>query len=144
MRITYYIAAVLAMFWCVASCTAEDRQTRRPLPSYKEFVSSHAFPYTAPLKRQQHLKKNYSQLSVGLTQSEVEAALGSPDWIEELYSKSKSPGFLGWSWVYVFEKPDPRLTNLKKDKTIQIVFDPAGRARWIVSNLEGLAGIGGP
>src|SRR5580693_6373865 len=40
-------------------------------PSYKDFVSTHTFPYIAPPERQKRLRQDYSLLSVGLTKAEV-------------------------------------------------------------------------
>ena len=73
-----------------------------------------------------------------MTKTQVEEILGKPDCASKNYSKSKEPGFLGWSWRYFFEKPDPKLTNLKLDKSIQVFFNKNGKTKWIISNIDGL------
>ena len=129
-----------------AFCMAEDQQVSQHTadnhPSYKEFVSSHTFPYQAPLERENRLRQNYSRLTLELTKAQVEEILGEPDYASKIYSKSKEPGFLGWHWEYFFEKPNPKLRNLKLDKSIQVFFNTNGKTNWITSNVEGLGDIG--
>jgi hypothetical protein len=129
-------------------CTAKEHQVSQNVtdnhPSYKEFVSSHTFPYQAPPERQNQLRKNYPRLTLEMTKAQVEEVLGVPDFASKIYSKSKEPGFLGWNWTYFFEKPDPKLTNLKLDKSIEVSFKTNGKTNWIKSNVEGLSDIGSP
>jgi hypothetical protein len=127
-------------------CTPKEQHVSHNLtdnhPSCKEFVSSHKFPYQASPERQDQLRNNFSRLTSGLTKAQVEQILGEPDCASIIYSKSKQPGFLGWSWTYFFEKPDPKVTNLKSDKSIEIFIKTNGKAHRITSSVEGLADSG--
>ena len=111
-------------------------------PSYKDFVSTHTFPYVASPERQNHLRQNYSLLSIGLGKAEVLEILGEPDYSQQGWSKEVPREYKESNWTYFFEKPDPNFTNLKSDKNIEVFFDPHDRVYWIVSNVEGLGEIG--
>jgi len=107
--------------------------------TYDQFVSAHTFPYIAPEERQRQLRQNYSQLSIGLTKTEVSVILGEPDYSKMLYSKGPTPWrFMGSSWNYFFEKPDPIGTNIKTDKNIHVFFGADGKTKRITTNIEGL------
>jgi hypothetical protein len=64
--------------------------------------------------------------------------------VQYIYPKAAASGPLGCSWVYVFAKDDPDLTNQSRDKGVSVIFDDAGLVRWIASSVEGMADIGGP
>jgi outer membrane protein assembly factor BamE (lipoprotein component of BamABCDE complex) len=133
---------------CLAGCGTHQQPipatVADDMPSYETFVSANSFPYVAPSERRTHLTQNYSQLSIGLTKSEVANILGKPDYSQPSSTKTATPGYIGSSWTYFLEKPDAHLTNLKKDKTIEVFFDISGKTHWIVSNIEGLKEIGKP
>lgn len=114
------------------------------MPKYVDFVATHSFPYIAPSQRQSILRRNYARLSAGLTKQEVFKILGEPDYSRSHYTKRSPPRYIGSGWKYFFEKPDPLLVNVKKDKQIQVFFDIKGKTHWIVSNAEGLNEIGEP
>jgi hypothetical protein len=108
------------------------------MPNYDAFVSTHSFPYVAPPEKQTELTQNYSKLSIGLTKTQVATILGKPDCSQPSNTKQATPGYIGSSWTYFFEKPNPNLTNLKLDKSIEIFFAINGKTYWIVSNVQGL------
>ena len=141
------VGFILLGFLCSSSNLAAESNTR-PVddhkPTYDEFVSTQTFPYVAPTERQIRIKQNYSRLSTGLTKNQVTELLGEPDYSQQVYSKAKSPGYLGSSWTYFFEKPNPNIANIKRDLAVQIFFDINGRTHWIVSNMKGLNDIGAP
>jgi hypothetical protein len=122
----------------------EIHQTGKP--TYENFVSSHSFPYIASQERQTQIIKNYSKLTVGLTEADIIALLGEPDCADPLYTKAPPPNmeYLGFRWTYFIEKPDPNLSNLKKDITVEVYFDTNSKTDWIVSNVDGLYEIGRP
>ena len=68
--------------------------------------------------------------------------MGEPDYSQQLSSKAKSPGYLGTSWTYFFEKHNPNISNLKRELAMQVFFDINQRTSWIVSNVKGLNEIG--
>ena len=147
--ICHYISIILGVtLSLLVGCNIHQGQIKQPVadnkPTYKDFVSTHTFPYVAPLEKQTYLKHNYSRLSVGFTKHEVNKILGEPDYSQPIYSKITPPGYLGSSWTYFFEKPNPNLTSLKEDKSIQILFDAIDKTHWITSNVEGLNEIGNP
>ncbi len=134
-----YFTSIILMTGCY-----EIHQTGKP--SYQDFVSSHSFPYIASQERQAQIIEKYSQLTVGLTEADVFALLGEPDCAEPLYTKAPPPNmeYLGFRWIYYLEKPNPNLTNLKKDIAVQIYFNTESKTDWIVSNIDGLDEIGSP
>lgn len=141
------IPIALAILW-LSGCGTHQQPipatVADDMPSYEAFVSAHSFPYVASAERQTHLTQNYSQLSIGLTKSEVANILGKPDCSQPSHTKTATPGYIGSSWTCFIEKPDANLTNLKLDKTIKVFFDINGKTDWIVSNIEGLEEIGKP
>ena len=145
--VSIFVGIILLGFLCSCSNLAAESNTRHVddnKPNYDEFVSTQTFPYVAPTERQTRIKQNYSRLSTGLTNYQVVEILGEPDYSQQVYSKAKSPGYLGSSWTYFFEKPNPNITNLKRDLVVQVFFDINDRTRWIVSNVKGLNKIGTP
>ena len=113
-------------------------------PSYEAFEAGHVFPYAASSARRNQIKTNYGQLRVGLRRDEVARLLGEPDCSEIMFSKGPRDEYLGRAWTYYLDKPNPKMVNLKDDKTVEVFFDPAGKVHWVVSNVEGLAEIGSP
>lgn len=151
MRPERTIVVSIALCALAVACVREPCLPTQPevlrddKPTYDEFVATHAFPYIAPEERQERVQLNYSTLSVGLSKAEVEAVLGKPDCSGSLVTKGPPPcRYLGSSWTFFFEKPDPNLTNLKTDKSIQVFFDTSGTLHWAVSNIKGLEEIGSP
>jgi hypothetical protein len=145
--VSIFAGFILLGFFCYCSNLAAESSARivdDNKPNYEELVAAHTFPFVAPTERQIRIKQNYSRLAIGLTKAQVVEILGEPDYSQQVYSKSKSPGYLGSSWIYVFEKPNPNITNLKRDLAVQVFFDIKGRTHWIVSNIKGLNNIGSP
>jgi hypothetical protein len=112
-----------------------------PQTTYSEFVAAHQFPYRADPDRIAGIRQNFDSLSPGLDMARVLSCVGGPDFVQHLYSKGPSPGLIGASWVYVFEKQDPKLTNVFHDLTIEVFFDKTGRVFKIFSNIDGLTPI---
>jgi hypothetical protein len=113
-------------------------------PSYEAFAATHSFPYSASSERRERIARTYSRLRVGLSKAEVATILGDPDYSEQMRSKGPRDEYLGTSWTYLLEKPNPRIANEKLDKMVGVFFDPSGKVDWVVSNIEGLVEIGKP
>lgn len=113
-------------------------------PSYEAFVAAHTFPYSAPSEKRDRITRNYSRLQLGLNKVEVATILGDPDLSRQMRSKGPRDEYIGTSWTYYLEKPNPNDSNFKLDKSVEIFFDPTGKVHWVVSNIEGLAEIGQP
>jgi hypothetical protein len=113
--------------------------------SYKGWVNKHSFPYKASNERKERILKNYSVLKVGFSQGQAESLVGKPDFSQASAGKGPGQGYIGSSWTYYFLKPDPNITNLKKDIGIHIFFDTSGNIKWVVpTNVDGLSEIGKP
>lgn len=142
------IVVCLGSLLIILGCRHNPTPTTQPVadhkPSYEDFVSTHTFPYIASPERQAHLRQNYSRLSVGLVKDQVLEILGEPDYSSQEWSKQMPRQYIGSNWTYFFEKPDYNLTNLEKDKSIEVYFDASDGAHWIVSNVEGLKEMGSP
>jgi hypothetical protein len=131
----------------VGEIEAVDRQMaadKDDKPSYEAFVAANRFPYSAPSEKKDRITKNYNRLRVGLSKAEVATILGDPDCSDQMRSKGPKDYYVGTSWTYFLEKPNPSSSNLKLDKTVEVFFDPTGKVDWVVSNIEGLAEIGPP
>ncbi len=147
----FLLVCLLVFGWLVKKNSDETEAVEKAMaadkddkPSYEAFVAAHTFPYSATSEKRDHITKNYSRLRVGLSKSEVATILGDPDCSEQECSKGPREEYLGTSWTYYFEKPNPNLVNLIHDKTVEIFFDPTGKVHWVVSNIEGLEEIGKP
>jgi len=108
------------------------------LRTYKQWRESVRFPYTAPGVRRERIVKSYERVAVGSTKEEFVAALGEPDFEEELYPKEPNRPCRGYAFTYYFEKPQDVVNDIR-DKRIEAFFSPAGRATWIASNVSGLS-----
>jgi len=113
------------------------------MPNYEAFKGSHVFPFFASFQSKSQIINNYNSLHVGLSKIEVQEILGSPHYSMQLGAKKKYT-YLGSTWVYFFEKPDPNLVNQYNDKSLQLFFGPYGKLSWVSSNIDLLLDISSP
>ena len=134
-----------SMLPAVAGFDDGDENTRPealfPQTTYSEFVAAHPFPYRADSGRIARIRRNFVDILEGLDMERVLVRIGDPDYIQHLYSKGPRPGFIGTSWIYVFEKQSPKQTNVFHDLTVEVFFDTTNRVARIFSNIDGLTPI---
>lgn len=140
------LAQLVTALCVLISCLSNAQNNYQAEPAaYEKWVSSNSFPYQAPELRKNIIIKNYGALKEGQSKAQVMGQLGSPDFSNEMFGKGPGQRYIGTSWSYVLEKPDPNLTNIKRDIVIQIYFDHSGRLKWASpSNVVGLTEIGKP
>jgi hypothetical protein len=104
----------------------------------------------SPIRKKQ-ITENFDKIKIGMTKSEVEKLLGSPD-VEERFRTPKvtpqnnldAKKRCGYRWVYLFSKTDVNLADMK-DEAIFLSFDDAGKLTWVApQNVKGLKEKGSP
>ena len=103
--------------------------------TYQQWEGSVSFPYTAPQIRRERIVNNIEKIGVGSTNEEVVAALGEPDYEQEMYPKEPNRPCIGYEFMYYLEKPED-LANEIHDKRIEAFFSPAGKTTKIFSNIS--------
>ena len=146
MRILASFYSLLVVAVILGGCERRDASRECPhdsgMKTYDQWRDSINFPYTASQVRKERITKNYDRLRVGSTKDEFVAALGEPDYEQELYPKESNRS-CGYAFMYYFEKPED-VVNEIRDKKIEAFFSAAGKATWIVSNIGGLSEKGSP
>jgi hypothetical protein len=102
--------------------------------TYQQWEESVSFPYAAPQIRKERIVKNVEKIKVGSTKEEVVAALGEPDYEQEMPPKEPNRPCIGYALTYNLEKAE-NLAN-EHDKRVEAFFSPAGEATKIFSNIS--------
>ena len=114
--------------------------------NFDKFLNSITnFPYNAPAKHQEHLKKNYPKLKIGMTKSEVINILSSPSAEFFTYTKAGEKNtFKRSSWVYYLSRQEHNLAS-RNDAVLFLYFDELEQLYWsIPDNIESLTPLGKP
>ena len=120
------IPIVLAVVFSSCSCADVPKGQRTET---QFFASLHGEPYEAPVDRRQRVSSNFERLAVGLTEGDVTALLGEPDFVVPL--NDPIFGCKGYAWPYYFRVSHPPLGN-ENDARVEIFLDCDGRVRWAV------------
>jgi hypothetical protein len=106
------------------------------LPTFTEWREGKIFPYRMQAERQKILRDGYSQLHIGMVASEVEAAIGKPDWAGPAPSNV---------CVWEYDLVRPGVSGYEKG-TFRILFVEIGADRKLLrtlpKNIQGLHSIG--
>ena len=135
--------ALLMLTWCMG-CNPTQTSLIPPVSdgkaTYEQFVQKNSFPHTISEQRKMLILDKYNKLQIGMTKQDVSSLIGDPDFSTYLYTKEYPGEYLGTHWTYYFKKINPNLTNLKLDLSVNVFFDTADKAHWIVAdNIESLA-----
>ncbi|GLQ87138.1 hypothetical protein GCM10007898_07040 [Dyella flagellata] len=118
---------------------------RDAYPDARAFLSSiKRYPYVASMERAARITAGAKELRRCMTKGEVGASLGAPDYAEVSYGpKGPNARWLGSSWVFYISKRSDDV-NLN-DPRLEVFFDTANRAQWIVpAGIEGVNVLGAP
>lgn len=138
---TLLFCLIINSIACNRQSISDGRKTR------EQFISSvRSFPYRASDERKARLVENYPKLSVGMSKSQIAAALGEPDYSSFVAGKAlMNYKGRGSEWVYCLYSNHPFVGTSPNDEHITIFFDLDDRARWIIpEGLRGLEQIGQP
>jgi hypothetical protein len=101
-------------------CDARNSKYR----NYDQFRTSIRLPYTSDLSLERWMRQ-YDTVRAGMSESEVEIILGTPDYARCDVSKLGDK-FVGSTWHYAVAVPQD-VTNDSQNSGIQIVFGPDGK-----------------
>jgi len=146
MRLLTPSCSFLLVILLVGGCEA-SRRTKcahdANMRTYEQWRDSVRFPYAASEVRKEQIVRNFDRVGVGSTKQDFVAALGEPDFEEEMYPKEPDRPCIGYALTYYLEKPAD-VVNEKRDKRIEAFFSPDGKATWITTNISGLTEKGSP
>ena len=112
-------------------------------PTVEQFQRAvHKFPYVAPPQRAAMILAGLARVKHCANKAAVRSLFGEPDF-GRAPRDAKGPGdkWIGSSWVYYLSKMGAG-TN-RSDSRVEVFFDTANRAIWIVpSRVEGAREIG--
>ncbi len=120
LRLTLAFGAFLAFVvstrgQTVSSCSPE-------VPRYAEWSASRHFPYERGAAKEQEMAAKLSQLTLGLSEQQVKAMVGSPDFAND---GSLQPNAIACSWFYVFEDQGPTTDPMDK-QVVALGFSDKG------------------
>ena len=147
MRLLIPGCSFLLLTLLVDGCRRHDASAECPhdagMRTYEQWRESVKFPYVASQIRKGQIVKNFDRVGVGSTKQDFVAALGEPDFEEEMYPKELNRPCIGYVLTYYLEKPEDMVNEIR-DKKIEAFFSPAGKAHWITTNISGLTEKGSP
>ena len=112
-------------------------------PTVEQFQRAvQKFPYVAPPERATMILAGLARVKHCANKATVRSLLGEPDF-GRASRDAKGPGdtWIGSSWVYYLSKMDAG--SNRSDSRVEVFFDTANRAIWIVpSRVEGAREIG--
>ena len=115
--------------------------------SFSQFIAGiESFPYQAEQRKVSRVKEGFKLLSVGMTKSDVEKAMGKPDSEELEYSRTnKDKELIGSTWGYYLKRTEPELANPSSDEAVFLYFKLNDELYWAQpENVVGLETLGGP
>jgi len=116
--------AIIGMVALLTGCTVS-----KPTP-----LQGRAYPYVAPPERQAEIRNGMAKLTIGMTPADVEALMGKPDEVHELYDRIKNAKPVGYTWWFIIQrKADSGSVAEKAEKLVRVSFnlkDTVTRVDW--------------
>ena len=100
--------AVLLIVLCgqAQDSASAQRRCNARFGDYSDFAKSHDFPYRVSSRRRDEVLRACAQLSSGMSESELVALMGTPDYIEPEDLTNVTKGGCRWTWV--LSDPGPK------------------------------------
>ena len=114
----------------------------------RSFGDGLTYPYVASPERQEQIRTGMTNVTQGMSPSDVEAILGKPDEVRKLYGRIKQAEPVGYTWWFIVQrKAESGSVNDKAEKLVRVSFTLNDRVTRVdatgMEQSDNQAGVGG-